>query len=86
MLAKNIGSKPWRWPFTDDGIADVVQPGEVYEIVFPPVPRLMKDEAPAAYERRLAAFNRTVRPQLDLVETLQDANVLFNVTPLPALH
>ena len=32
MLVRNISDKPWRWPFTEDGTPDRVEPGELYEI------------------------------------------------------
>jgi hypothetical protein len=31
-ITRDISDKPWHWTFAKDGIADVVQPGEVYEV------------------------------------------------------
>ena len=84
----NCGDKPWRWPFTEDGVADVVQPGETYDIDLTPKGRQPGEttaEFRARVDRECDEIEATgpIDPRYKLMDALYKAGQLVAVPPAP---
>jgi hypothetical protein len=87
MLVRNISTKAWHWPYTEDGTPDRVEPGEEYWIDVPRPPKPLPGEPHPAYRLRLDEYVRTVQqPWIDLVKSLREAGMMISVVESETCH